>query len=49
MDHRRSSVGNVDDTKMLAAINSGTPPDTVLSFSVDNVGQVLSSGCVAST
>ena len=33
------SVGNVDDTKMLAAINSGTPPDAVLSFSFDNVGK----------
>ncbi|HEY5858750.1 MAG TPA: ABC transporter substrate-binding protein, partial [Actinomycetota bacterium] len=33
------SVGNVDDTKMLAAINSGTPPDAALSFSFDNVGK----------
>ena len=41
------SVGNVDDTKMLAAINSGTPPDAALSFSFDNVGQVLSERGVA--
>ena len=33
------SIGDVDDTKMIAAINSGTPPDAVLSFSLDNVGK----------
>ena len=38
------SVGNVDDTKMLAAINSGTPPDAALSFSFDNVGKFCQSG-----
>lgn len=38
------SVGGVDDTKILAAISSGTPPDVVLSFTLDNVGQFCSSG-----
>ena len=38
------SVGNVDDTKMLAAINSGTPPDAALSFSLDNIGKFCQSG-----
>ena len=38
------SVGNVDDTKQLAAINSGTPPDAMLSFSFDNVGKFCQSG-----
>ena len=38
------SVGNVDDTKMVAAINSGTPPDAALSFSLDNVGKFCQSG-----
>jgi multiple sugar transport system substrate-binding protein len=38
------SVGNVDDTKQLAAINSGTPPDAMLSFSFDNVGKFCQTG-----
>jgi multiple sugar transport system substrate-binding protein len=38
------SVGNVDDTKMLAAINSGKPPDAALSFSLDNIGKFCQSG-----
>jgi multiple sugar transport system substrate-binding protein len=38
------SVGGVDDTKMQAAINSGTPPDVVLSFGLDNVGKYCQSG-----
>ena len=46
MDHREE-VGNVDDTKMLAAINAATPPDAVLSFSFDNVGKFCQSGSVA--
>jgi multiple sugar transport system substrate-binding protein len=38
------SVGGVGDQKIIAAINSGTPPDVVLSFTPDNVGQFCSSG-----
>ena len=38
------STGGVDDTKILAAINSGTPPDVVLSFTLDSVGQFCASG-----
>lgn len=38
------SVGGVDDTKIIAAINSGTPPDVVLSFTLDNVGKFCASG-----
>src|SRR5258706_9179745 len=38
------SVGGVGDQKLIAAINSGTPPDVVLSFTPDNVGQFCSSG-----
>ncbi|MGH2596761.1 MAG: ABC transporter substrate-binding protein [Actinomycetota bacterium] len=39
-----NSVGGVADPKILAAINSGTPPDVVLSFTLDNVGQFCASG-----
>lgn len=38
------TVKNVDDTKLLAAINSGTSPDAVLSFSSDNIGKFCTSG-----
>ena len=38
------SVGGVDDTKIIAAINSGTPPDAVLSFGLDSVGKFCQSG-----
>ena len=38
------SIGGVDDPKILAAINSGTPPDVVLSFTLDSVGQFCASG-----
>src|SRR5712691_7687898 len=38
------SVGGVADPKILAAINSGTPPDVVLSFTLDSVGQFCASG-----
>ena len=38
------SVGGVDDAKIIAAINSGSPPDTVLSFTLDSVGQFCASG-----
>jgi multiple sugar transport system substrate-binding protein len=38
------SVGGVGDQKIIAGINSGTPPDVVLSFTPDNVGQFCSSG-----
>lgn len=38
------SVGGVGDQKIIAAINSGTPPDVALSFTPDNVGQFCSSG-----
>jgi multiple sugar transport system substrate-binding protein len=39
-----NTVKNVDDTKLLAAINSGTSPDAVLSFSLDNVGKFCATG-----
>ena len=39
-----NTVKNVDDTKLLAAINSGTSPDAVLSFSTDNVGKFCATG-----
>jgi multiple sugar transport system substrate-binding protein len=38
------SVGDVGDQKIIAAINSGQPPDVALSFTPDNVGQFCSSG-----
>jgi multiple sugar transport system substrate-binding protein len=38
------STGGVGDPKILAAINSGTPPDVVLSFGLDSVGQFCASG-----
>jgi len=37
------SVGGVGDQKIIAGINSGTPPDVVLSFTPDNVGQFCAS------
>ena len=39
-----NSGGGVNDQKILAAINSGNPPDTVLSFTLDNVGQFCATG-----
>lgn len=38
------STGGVGDQKIVAAINAGEPPDVVLSFTLDNVGQFCSSG-----
>lgn len=38
------SRGDVGDQKIIAAINSGDPPDVVLSFVLDNVGQFCASG-----
>lgn len=38
------SVGGVGDQKIIAAINSGSPPDVALSFTPDNVGQFCASG-----
>jgi multiple sugar transport system substrate-binding protein len=38
------SKGGVGDAKILAGINSGTPPDVVLSFTLDSVGQFCESG-----
>jgi len=38
------SVGGVGDQKIIAAINSGTPPDAVLSFTLSSVGQFCASG-----
>ena len=38
------SVGGVDDPKIIAAINSGSPPDVVLSFTLSSVGQFCASG-----
>jgi multiple sugar transport system substrate-binding protein len=38
------SVGGVNDQKIIAAINGGNPPDTVLSFTLDSVGQFCASG-----
>ena len=38
------SVGGVGDNKILAAINSGAPPDAVLSFGLDSVSQFCASG-----
>lgn len=39
-----NSVGGVGDQKLIASINSGKPPDVVLSFTLDNVGQFCASG-----
>jgi multiple sugar transport system substrate-binding protein len=38
------STGGVNDQKIIASINSGSPPDVVLSFTLDNVGQFCESG-----
>jgi multiple sugar transport system substrate-binding protein len=38
------SVGGVGDQKIVAGINSGTPPDVVLSFTPDRVGAFCSTG-----
>ena len=38
------SVGGIGDQKIIQAINSGTPPDAVLSFGLDNVGKFCQSG-----
>jgi multiple sugar transport system substrate-binding protein len=38
------SKGGVNDPKILAAISSGTPPDVVLSFTLDSVGKFCESG-----
>jgi multiple sugar transport system substrate-binding protein len=38
------SVGGVGDQKIINAINGGQPPDVVLSFTLDNVGQFCASG-----
>src|SRR5262249_23546028 len=37
-------TGNIDDPKIIAAINSGTPPDALLSFAPNNTGKFCSSG-----
>ena len=39
-----NSVGGVNDQKIIAAINAGNPPDVVLSFTLDSVGQFCASG-----
>jgi multiple sugar transport system substrate-binding protein len=38
------STGGVNDQKIIAAISAGNPPDTVLSFTLDSVGQFCASG-----
>jgi multiple sugar transport system substrate-binding protein len=38
------SRGGVGDQRLTAAINAGEPPDVVLSFTLDNIGQFCSSG-----
>jgi multiple sugar transport system substrate-binding protein len=38
------SRGGVGDDQIIAAINSGKPPDVVLSFSLDSVGKFCSTG-----
>jgi multiple sugar transport system substrate-binding protein len=38
------SKGGVGDQKIINAINGGQPPDVVLSFTLDNVGQFCASG-----
>lgn len=37
-------TGGVTDEKLIAGINSGTPPDVALSFGLDNVGKYCQSG-----
>ena len=37
-------TGGIDDAKIIAAINGGSPPDALLSFSPDNTGKFCSSG-----
>lgn len=39
-----NSIPAITDTKAIAGINSGTPPDVILSFGVDNVGKFCSTG-----
>ena len=39
-----NSTGGVNDQKILAAISAGDPPDTVLSFTLDSVGQFCATG-----
>jgi multiple sugar transport system substrate-binding protein len=39
-----NSVGGVGDQKIIASINAGNPPDVVLSFTLDSVGQFCASG-----
>ena len=39
-----NSVGGVNDQKIIASINAGNPPDAVLSFTLDSVGQFCASG-----
>jgi multiple sugar transport system substrate-binding protein len=38
------SRGGVGDQKIIQAINAGSPPDIVLSFGLDSIGQFCSSG-----
>lgn len=38
------STGGIGDQKIIQAINSGTSPDAVLSFGLDNVGKFCESG-----
>ena len=38
------STGGIGDQKILQAINSGTPPDVVLSFGLDEVGKFCQTG-----
>ncbi len=42
-----NSTGGVDDAKIIASINAGNPPDAVLSFTLDSVGQFCASGAWA--
>jgi multiple sugar transport system substrate-binding protein len=42
------SLPNLGDQKIIAAINSGTPPDVALSFSPDNIGEFCSTGAFVS-
>src|SRR5258705_8006245 len=37
-------TGNIQDDKIIAAINGGNPPDALLSFSPNNTGKFCSSG-----
>jgi multiple sugar transport system substrate-binding protein len=41
------SVGGIEDPKILAAIRAGKPPDAVLSFTLDSVGEFCNSGAWA--